>query len=129
MNQDVFGTFTEKSRDLLERSVRLNQGLFEQFSKASKMQLESLQRYATFAMEQSRAAGEALKNNDLAGLAQCQTEAFKNLNEQMASDWQAWQGYVQEVGEQLQAAFQGEEEPAAPSKPRANPLKSAGSEA
>ncbi|MGV8843199.1 MAG: phasin family protein [Pseudomonas sp.] len=105
MVSDQVNGFNDKSRELMDRAVRLNETLFSQFSKAAKLQMDSFQAYSNIAMEQSRKATEALSANDLKALPETQTQTLESFNAQVSKDWKNWQDYMVEARDQLKTVF------------------------
>lgn len=105
MGNEQIESFSEKTRELIDRAVCLNATLFSQFSKAAKLQMDSFQSYTNIAMEQSRQATHAWSTNDLKALPETQAHTLESLNAQVSKDWQAWQDYMAEARDQLKAAF------------------------
>lgn len=117
MTDNLFSDFNERSRDIMERASQFNETLFHQLARAAEIQMEAMRRYTDIASEQSRKLAEARNLEDLRKLSEGQAEAFREISEQVSSDWQAWQDYLFEARAQLTSSINNEQEKSEPSKP------------
>jgi hypothetical protein len=62
------------NNDMFDKATRLNQALFEQFSKAAEMQMNAFRRYADVTMEQAKKVSEVRSIEDLKTVTSDQAE-------------------------------------------------------
>nr|WP_284709266.1 phasin family protein [Marinobacter sediminum] len=117
---------------MLEKANRLNETLFQQFSKAAEMQMNAFRRYADVAMGQARKVSEVRDLDSLKALTGDQAETLKSLSEQFTSDWKAWQDYLTETRDQVQKVLRdapSESTEASPTGPKTGVAASDGKKA
>ncbi|HKK55273.1 phasin family protein [Marinobacter sp.] len=119
MTNDLFSDFNDRSKDFMERASQFNETLFHQLAKAAEIQMEAMRRYTEIASEQSRKLAEARNLEDLKKLSEGQAEAFREISEQVSSDWQAWQDYLFEARAQLKSSINDAQDNSQLSKPAA----------
>lgn len=117
MTNDLFTGFNDRSKNFMERASQFNETLFHRFSRAAEMQMDALRRYTDIASEQARKLTEVRNLEDLKELSDTQTEALKEISEQVSSDWQAWQDYLTEASDQLKSSLMSEEDNSQLSEP------------
>lgn len=101
MDNDLIDSVQEKSRQLVERATLFNETLFEQFTKATELQVLVFRRYADAAVEHARKVSEIQDLEDYKAFSQEQAESFKAMSEQFSDDWEAWQEYFNTTRQQL----------------------------
>ena len=108
MTNDLFSDFNDRSRDFMERASQFNETLFNQLARAAEMQLQAMRRYTDIASEQSQKLAGARNLEDLRRLSEGQAQAFREISEQISSDWQAWQDYLSDARAQLTSSIKDE---------------------